>query len=234
MSLNISNELRYKLKLLRNNLLQGETLYSFAKRHNYCSSAINLLENSYITFDTSTELLLQANKVGFSHNRDNRDSCEFNLNLIAGWVVEDYIVENSNGILELNGCDKDRKLYREDTITNKPDLITYNGIPIEVHTEYFSRNNYFYNRKNCIRLRDNKYKNLLKEDAYILVINIPDRTYLLKRVSDFTVNSVIRNPKFGGKLVYELYMNDLYGNFRPLQHLFYRFKRSSEKLVENI
>ena len=89
-------------------------------------------------------------------------------------------------------------------------MITYNGIPIEVHTEYFSRKNYFYNRKNCIRLRDKKYYNLKSENAYILIINIPDRTYLLEKVSNFTVNAVIENPKFGGKLVYELTLNNLY------------------------
>lgn len=234
MSLDISNSLRYKLQLLRTTILKGESLYSFAQRHNYGSSAINLLENSYITFDTSTELLLQANKNGFKHLKDNRNSYEYNLSLISGWIVEDYIVDNSRGILKLNGCDKDRKLYCNGDITNKPDLITYNGIPIEVHTEYFSRRNHFYNRKNCIRLRDKKYENLLNENAYLLVVNIPDNTYLLVKVSDFTVNSVTENPKYGGKLVYELTVNNIYSNFRPLYELFYRFNKGSKLQKETI
>lgn len=227
MPLNINDALCYKLQILRKNLLNGETLYSFAKRHNYCSSAINLLENSDINYTTSTELLLQANKVGFQHQRDNRNTYEFNLSLIAGWVVEDFIVDNSNGLLKLNGCDKSRTLYRKEKITNKADLITCNGIPIEVHTEYFSRYK-LENRENCIRLRDNKYTNLLKENAYILVINVPNRNYLLKRVSDFYINSMFENPDYDGKIVYDLCIENISNKFRPLQELFNRFNNSSK------
>lgn len=225
MGLDISKSLSYKLKILRHNLLQGETLYSFAKRHNYCSSAINLLENNIISLDTSMELLSQANKIGFQHQRDNRNTYEFNLNLIAGWVVEDFIVDNSNGLLELNGCDKTRTISRVEKITNKADLITYNGIPIEVHTEYFSRYK-LEHKNNCIRLRDNKYMNLLKEDAYILAINIPNRTYLLKKVSNFSIKSVFENPDYNGKVVYDLYIENISNKFRPLQELFNRFNSS--------
>ena len=223
MSLNINDILCYKLQILRKNLLNGESLYSFAKRHNYCSSAINLLENSDINYDTSTELLLQANKIGFQHQRDNRNTYEFNLNLIAGWIVEDFIVDNSNGLLTLNGCDKSRTLYRDGRITNEADLLTCNGIPIEVHTEYFSRYKKE-NKENCIRLRDNKYINLLKEDAYILVINIPNRRYFLKKISDLSVKSVFENPDYDGKIVYDLYIENISNKFRPLQELLNRFK----------
>lgn len=222
MGLDISKSLSYKLQILRNNLLQGETLYSFAKRHNYCSTAINLLENNIISLETSLELIAQANNTRFQHQRDNRNIYEFNLNLIAGWIVEDFIVDNSNGLLALNGCDKNRTICREEKITNQADLITYNGVSIEVHTEYFSRYK-LEHKDNCIRLRDNKYLNLLKEDAYILAINIPNRTYLLKKVSDFSIKSVFENPDYNGKIVYDLYIENISNKFRPLQELFNRF-----------
>lgn len=222
LGLDISKSLSYKLQILRNNLLQGETLYSFAKRHDYCSTAINLLENNIISLETSLELIAQANNTRFQHQRDNRNIYEFNLNLIAGWIVEDFIVDNSNGLLKLNGCDKNRTICREEKITNQADLITYNGVPIEVHTEYFSRYK-LEHRDNCIRLRDNKYMNLLKEDAYILAINIPNRTYLLKKVSDFSIKSVFENPDYNGKIVYDLYIENISNKFRPLQELFNRF-----------
>lgn len=226
MSLNVGSEVRYRLKLIRENLLQNESLHSFAKRHNYCSSAINLLENSYINFDTSTELLLQSNSVGYNHYKDNRSCYDFNLNLIAGWVVEDFIVDKSNSLLRLNGCDKDRQILKN-KVTNEADLITYKNIPIEVHTEYFSRKAKLHKRKNGICLRDNKYLNLKNKDAFLLIINVADKTYILKKIKDFTVNCVREEPKFGGKLVTELTLNNIYSEFKPLSNLFYLFDKSA-------
>ena len=52
--------------------------------------------------------------------------------------------------------------------------------------------------------------NLLKEDAYILAINIPNRTYLLEKVSNFSIKSI----------------ENISNKFRPLQELFNRFNSS--------
>ena len=119
-----------------NLFLNGESLYNFAKRHNYCHSALDLLSNQGLSFETQRELMQQSKGKTFQHLKDDRTIYEYDLNLIAGWVVEDYIVDNSSGMLKLNGSDKERNiLITADTIKNTSDLINpHNGVQIEVHT----------------------------------------------------------------------------------------------------
>lgn len=230
MDYTISEKLKERLKRIKENLLNGESLYNFAKRHNYCHSALDLLSNQGLSFETQRELMQQAKGKTFQHLKDDRNIYEYDLNLIAGWVVEDYIVDNSSGMLKLNGSDKERNiLLTADTIKNTSDLINpHNGVQIEVHTEYFMRLGEYTNA--TIKLRDNKYNHLKEDNAFLLIVNIPSRTYILKRISEFSAKYENSNPKYGGKPVWDLNINNISKEFKPLDHLFEIMKAKSTNI----
>lgn len=226
----ISDKIKERLKRIKENLLNGESLHSFAIRHKYCHSALDLLSNQGLSFETQRELLEQSKGKTFQHLKDDRSIYEYDLNLIAGWVVEDYIVDNSSGLLQLNGSDKERNiLLAAETIKNTSDLINpHNGMQIEVHTEYFMRLGEYTDA--TIKLRDNKYKHLKEDNAFLLVINIPSRTYLLKRVTDFQAKYEESNPKYGGKPVWDLSLDNISKEFKPLNYLFEIMKAKSTNI----
>ena len=215
MKVEISEKLKGKLSVIRSKLLNGERLFDFAKRHSYPLTTVDLLSNQVLSKPTEDMINTQLSQTQTSHLKDDRNIFEYDMNLIAGWVVEDYIVENTFGVFKLNGSDKKRNILISE-ITNLSDFKNIvNNKDTELHTEYFIRNN---NQK--ILLRDNKYKHLLEAKAQILIVNIPSRTFLIKDVSDFTTEFIPNYEYYGGKDVYALSLQDIDKQFKPLDYLF--------------
>lgn len=224
----IDKKLIYRIKLVRNNILRGKRLYDFAKEHSYGKIAVHILSNKKdIPEDVQKCLLEQENSKSLKHRRDNRSTLEYNLNLILGWIVEDYIVDNSSGVFVLNGSDKEREiLVKDEVITHIADLKnTISGRPVEVHTEYFTK------KDATVQLRDHKYLELKKAEAEILIINIPKRTYILKKVSDFKAEYVKEYAPFGNKPVYSLSLENKDMYYKPLDNLFSLLQKRVAQLV---
>lgn len=225
---NISENLKKKLHTLKQNILQGKFLYTFAVEHGYSAEVIELLANKDLSSETLNILEEQRKNSQFSHLSDNRNIYDYDFNLIAAWVLEDYIIDNSYGVFERNGSDKERSIIpKENIISNQSDLknkLTYRDV--EVHSEYFFRNGKF--KDATINLRDNKYANLMRKDAELLIINIPTRTFLLRNITDFNATYIEHYEKFGGKSVYSLSLEDIGNEFRPLSELFENLKEKSE------
>lgn len=210
----ISEKLKGKLSIIRTKLLQGERLYEFAKRHSYPFTILDLLSNKDLSNETIDMINIQLSRKQTSHLMDDRNIYEYNLNLIAGWVIEDYIVDNTYGVFKLNGSDKNRDIIAH-KITNISDLKnTVNNKDTEVHSEYYIRNN------QTIMLRDNKYQHLMDDKAQLLVINIPSRSFLLKDISDFEAKFIPNYEYYGGKNVYALSLPNIDKQFKPLDYLF--------------
>lgn len=224
----ISENLKKKLSTLKEKLLQGKYLYTFAIEHKYSPEVIELLSNKDLSSDTIKILEQQQNNSQFPHLKDNRNIFDYDFNLIAAWVLEDYIIDNSYGIFERNGSDKERSIItKENVISNQSDLrnkLTYRDV--EVHSEYFFRNGKF--KDATINLRDNKYANLMRKDAELLIINIPTQTFLLRNITDFNATYIEHYEKFGGKSVYSLSIEDIGNEFKPLSELFQDLKEKSE------
>ena len=225
----VSDKMKYRIELVRNSILRGQRLYDFAIGHRYGDVAINILSNKGFSEKTLKCFEQQETSKTFTHRKDDRSTFEYNLNLILGWVIEDYIVDNSSGIFTLNGSDKEREILCTETkITNMADLWnTISNKPVEVHTEYFARSEK--NKGKTIMLRDNKYKNLYKENAEILIINIPTRTYMLKNIKDFNALYIPEYKDYGNKPVYSLNLTNIDNEYKPLDILFHLLHKRAQK-----
>ena len=231
MKVEISDKIKKKLKLIKDNILQGEFLYNFAKHHNYGEETLELLSNKELTEATLNVLQQQSRTKQFFHLKDERNLFEYNLNIIGSWVIEDYIVDNCSGLFDLNGIDKERTIIpKEGVITNQSDLInTLTGKRVEIQSEFYYRGGQYINAP--IILRDNKYNNLKEENADLLIINVPLRKYLLLNINDFEAEYIESYKNYGNKQVYSLNCENIISKFKPLEEL---FKFAEEEITKTI
>lgn len=223
----LTNYYKYKIRTLRRSLFSDKIrLLDFAKQHGYREEILNILENKDFSEKTIEMFNKQAEKQQTKHLSDHRTLYQYDLDIILGWILEDYIVDQSFGIYSLNGSDKNRDVVN-DKITNRADLMNnLTHIPTEVHSEYFSRHGEKLNK--TIVLRDNKYLNLLKENADLLVYNVPQKKYMLKNIRDFQYRKIDYFEKYN-KSAYELYIPNISQYFQDANIFFKRLKTFIKK-----
>lgn len=190
----------------------GEDLITFARRHDYDEEFIKLLSGEKVNSSYVPKSLQMKT--------DGRSIDQYHLNIGLSWVVEDYLVENSNGRYAKMGCDSKRTFLQKD-ITNEGDLKDLKtGRIIEViqdHTGYIKKKGY-------ANLRNEKLSHLNEQDAVILIVDLNDGTYFAKSSKKFNSFKIDSFAPFSGKPVHRIYMNKAVNYFKPIQELFRQFR----------
>lgn len=195
----------------------GASLEDMAKRLNYNPANILILQNK------EKELRLKfpetyTNLVSCKHNRDRRTVMQYAQDLIASWIIEDYILNEFKEVgedLSLQGEDRDRTILSNDKVSASSDYVyKYDGgeIKIELMIDYKG----YWIKYGKLDLRDEKYNKLNRERALLLAVSIKSKTYYLL---DFRCHVPAKylecHAPYGDKPVYSI---DLL-NFTPREFI---------------
>lgn len=159
--------------------------------------------------------------LGYAHHRqDKRSSLEYACDLIVGWIIEDCIVEILKSLgynTSLNSADKNRKLLLNPTADS--DLkISINGkyMLIEQVNDFTG----YWKKTLHVPMRDNKYKNLAKENSLLFGIDFKNELFFMLDVSKTEANYIPYHRPFS-KPAYALKItnNDFY-NLDQVEHVF--------------
>lgn len=130
--------------------------------------------------------------------------------MIASWVMEDIFRNyySSTGCkFVLSGSDKERRFRPDHEITNSSDFnVQLNGglYSVELMTDYTG----YIKDNGVLHLRDNKYSNLKNKQAFLLVLSMVDKTFLLIDTTTLTnVKYLEHHKNFGDKPANEIRVN---------------------------
>lgn len=183
------------------------TILDVAERFHYSEENMTVLSGNEALFYEKYPDTVKWIKSNALYRKDNRTPFQFAQNMVRSWLVEDYLALNfsSMGVRTLlNAHDRDRKIVSDRGVTAEPDLrILINGSweGVEVVCDYGSHTKYY----NTIPLRDNKYPMLLSSRAFVLVVDVQDKSFAVVPVNATTkVSYRSKFEKFGGKPAYIL------------------------------
>lgn len=193
----------------------NEDLLNFARRHNYSSEFFDLFSNKL-----EKEDIVEDNLKG---KMDRRTLAEYHKEIAFSWVIEDFIIDNSNGKYARAGCDSKRS-FLTSKITNDSDLVDLRfNRPIEVVVDYVG----YMKKHGHVNLRHNKLLHLVEENSVVLLIDIQESTYFIKSAKKFPRFKIEHFTPFGGKPVYRIYLNEDINKFQSINHLFKRLESVS-------
>ena len=121
------------------------------------------------------------------HLKDNRDSVQYALNLLLGWIIEEAIVK----FFKINGYDID--LYGGDV---KRDFLPYTSADADLVLKFKGKKffielitNYVgaWQTEHNIALRDNKYNKVIQKNTFILGIDFKTQQYIFVDPKNFYV-----------------------------------------------
>lgn len=150
------------------------------------------------------------------HKADGRSAFEFAQDIVASWVIEDYIrtsiSKESDLVIVSNGVDQDRKILPNKRVNGTSDFeVMLKGMPetktkVELVCNY---DNYWERNKKC-DLRDFKYQKLQKEKALMLGIMFKGQSKFI--LVDFAnppeAEYVEHHIHYGNKGVYSMSLQD--------------------------
>lgn len=151
-----------------------------------------------LTKDNKDFLTICGDKVN-SHQKDKRTASGYAIDLIIGWLIEDAILASLllRGIpVKLQGSDNQRDFLNQNELETTPDLLIENT-QIEIVSDWTD----YWMRTGNADLRDNKFKKLVQEEAYLFGMSPISGMGFLIKVSDNT-HGFEYNPRiygFGGK-----------------------------------
>lgn len=189
--------MQMKDKIIAIEDLIQEDVVSFGKRHHYCSEFTNLFSNQKTSL-TSTR--------GSFYKKDKRSLEEYYKNIGLGWIIEDFLVDMSNHLFSLNGCDAQRHFLTYN-ITNDGDLIDKNNTIYEVVCDFTGL------KHKSINLRDEKLMHLRKQNAKIIIVDILNKKFLIKKAKDFAFFKIPHFKPYGNKPAYRIYLNEAINYF---------------------
>ncbi len=111
-------------------------------------------------------------KCNLSHFKDSRQSYEYGIDLILGWLIEDAVLallKEKGKKAVLSGHDRYREFLSARKISTQPDIsVQFNTgeRPLEIFSDWTST----WRSKNHADLRDNKYAKIKREGAIMLGI----------------------------------------------------------------
>ena len=160
------------------------------------------------------------NIFSYNHKRDCRYPIEHAQDVIASWVMEDIFRKyySSTGCkFVLSGSDKERRFRPDHEITNSSDFnVQLNGglYSVELMADYTG----YIKDNGVLHLRDNKYSNLKNKQAFLLVLSMVDKTFLLIDTTTLTnVKYLEHHKNFGDKPANEIRVNT--DKFIPLDKI---------------
>lgn len=200
----------------------GMTLYEVADTYGYSEV------NKAILLATDIDDLIQyrdliSKALSLEHNKDNRSTLEFLKEMVANWLIEDYIkqlLENAGFIVNRDGSDCNREFQYNGEIKANPDFIlTKDGITrnVELQVSYTT----YWNGVEEVFLRDNKFEHLYERGDILLLVDFSNFTFTYFDLSG--TNYLYRySPKeehpWLPKNGYQLYLGD--HMFQPLDKLY--------------
>lgn len=173
-----------------------------AEAHNYSDANILILKGNKDEFvrrypDTYNAI------ISCFHNFDTRYPFEYARDLVANWLLEDWIVKNlrERGIdIRLNGADKQRMILFADRISGHSDTtVTIGGKKrdMEISANFTG----YWQRTGKVDLRDNKYNNLRDNGCLLFGLDARNRKFFLLDVERMN-NAVVHEEEheaWGGK-----------------------------------
>lgn len=200
----------------------GMTLYEVADTYGYSEV------NKAILLATDIDDLIQyrdliSKSLSLEHNKDNRSTLEFLKEMVANWLIEDYIkqlLECSGFTVSRDGTDSNREFqYNSNIKTNTDFILTKNGITrnVELQVSYTD----YWDRVGEVFLRDNKFEHLYTRGDILLLVDFNNFTFTYYDLSG-TNYQYRYSPKeehpWLPKDGYQLYLGDRM--FKPLDKLY--------------
>lgn len=185
-----------------------------ARRMGYSAENIIVLQGNVVQLQANYPTTWE-NIQSCQHNRDNRSPLAYAQDLVASWLIEDYIIGalNDAGLPVAHaGADKERKILANAFVSSDSDAsVVLNGksVPLELMCDYKG----YWSRFKKIDLRDSKFTKLKNSESLFLGISTTDKKFILLDFSK-PVNSTFipSHFPFGGKSAYSVAIsaNDLH------------------------
>lgn len=121
------------------------------------------------------------NILSCKHHADSRKQFEYAQDLVASWLMEDYVLSflmSSKYELSLDGADRKRKILPSSRTSASSDyLLSCNGvsIPVELMNDYTG----FWAKKHVLHLRDDKFLKLKRSSSLLLAISTPSKNFTI-------------------------------------------------------
>lgn len=184
----------------------GERLIQIAEENNYSLDNILILKSDIEKLKNEYPETYK-NIYSCRHNRDRRSAERYAQDLVASWVLEDYVISmiTDNDLkLKLSGADKNRKILPNTSVRSDSDYIAlYKGeeVNIELACDYSN----YWKIKKKIDLRDKKYQKLVDSQSLLLGISILSKNFF---IADFRkpikAQYISCHSPFGGKPAYSI------------------------------
>ncbi len=153
---------------------------------------------------------------GLYHLKDERSFLEYALDLILGWIVEDFFLDLFKNELKLNctldGTDKNREFLARPRSTSDLKIETESNL-IYIDILYDATSHW----RNCksVELRDNKFNNLKSKGSILLGLDLRNKIFLildLKEIDAKNVHEIMSHKPFGWKpaISITIYDNNFY------------------------
>lgn len=159
----------------------GQTVVELAQILNYPISTILLLEGDINGLKCMCPEIYD-NLVSCVHQRDNRTTKEYGMDMVASWLIEDCVrirLQQAGCTITSNGADSNRVLLSRDDISAAADFtVTLNSgtkRPMELVCDYTG----FWMRSGKLHLRDDKYSDLVHNKTILLGIDIINQKFFL-------------------------------------------------------
>lgn len=182
-----------------------ESIFNFASRHHYDADFLKLFSG---TRKKTNEKISQDLK----SKMDWRSKEEYHKNIALGWIIEDYLIDLSNGKFKPYGCDAERKFLTKG-ITNVGDLVTEDGTVYEVVADFHGL------KWNQINLRHNKLMHLREVNANIIIVDVINQKFFIKPIRKFPFYKLESFAGYGGKEAYRIFLNEDIHNFKPINQI---------------
>lgn len=186
--------------------LINESVIDFGKRHSYHKEFFDL----FLYLKEKSHKYVSKNLKG---KMDYRSFDEYHRNIALSWVVEDFLIEHSNGKLRNFGCDSKRKFLTKG-ITNTGDLISKDGTIYEVVCHYHGTEKF-----QQINLRQDKLMHLREQNAVLVIVDVKNKSVFIKPARKFPFYKIDSLKIYGGKPAYRIYLNDDVDKFVPIENV---------------
>ena len=143
------------------------------------------------------------------HHADRRSYFEYAMDLVASWLMEDYLLKTMSSDsyeIVLNGADKERRILPSaKTSTSSDFLITKHEtrISIEIMNDYTG----FWKKHRVLHLRDTKYQSLQRAKSLFIAIATSSGEFAIYDFRKSVAATRIPSHRpYGFKPAYELQM----------------------------
>lgn len=189
--------------------LFSEHLIGYAQKMGYTEDNLMILRGA------EEELVAKfpetyANLRSCRHNADRRTPLEYGRDLVASWLLEDYLYlalrDHAEGFtVRLSGADRERKILAKAKVsaTSDYEMEYQDGTrrKLELMNDYAG----YWAKNGRLDLRDSKYEKLKRENALLLAIAVNEQKFTVIDFStEVEADFIPHHPPYGFKPVYQI------------------------------